>query len=422
MEKIAVIGLGYVGLPLAVALGNVFPDVVGFDIATDRVAALRRHEDKTGEVAPSALAACKTRFTDHLDDLKGCTFFIVTVPTPVDESKKPDLGPMIAASQTVGKVLQKGGIVVYESTVYPGVTEDICRPILERLSGLQGGTDFQVGYSPERINPGDKVHRLETIKKIIAAETPEALHRLDNVYGAVVSAGLYKCPSIREAEAAKVLENTQRDINIALMNEMAIICEKLGIRTKEVLRAAGTKWNFLNFEPGLVGGHCVAVDPYYLSQLAQEKGLLPQVILAGRRVNDGMGAFVAQKTIRLLVQAGAEFSTARIGILGVTFKENVPDLRSSLVVDMIHTFADFGLSPAVHDPMADPEDAEEEGITLSPFGSLGTLDALVMAVPHSVFRDNREKITALVRPGGVFVDVRGAFYDDQPQHCAYWCL
>ncbi len=422
MEKIAVIGLGYVGLPLAVALGNVFPDVVGFDISIDRVTELRRREDHTGEADPAALAAGKVLFSHDPDVLKDCTFFIVTVPTPVDDSKRPDLEPMISATHTVGKVLQKGGIVVYESTVYPGVTEDICRPILARFSGLQAGVDFEVAYSPERINPGDKVHRLETIKKIIAAETADGLKRLDRVYGAVISAGLYHCPSIREAEAAKVLENTQRDINIALMNEMAMICEKIGISTREVLRAAGTKWNFLNFEPGLVGGHCVAVDPYYLSQLAQEKGILPQVILAGRRVNDGMGSFVVQKTIRLLAQSGAAFSQARIGILGATFKENVPDLRSSLVVNMVRELDGFGIAPIVHDPLADPEDAAAEGITLHPFHDLQNLDALILAVPHAVFREKREAICGLVKNGGVFVDIRGAFYDDRPGHCTYWSL
>ncbi len=422
MEKIAVIGLGYVGLPLAVALGRAFPSVIGFDISADRIAGLRSGTDRTGEVSNDELAICKASFTNDPDDLKDCTFFIVTVPTPVDDSKKPDLGPMISASQTIGKILQKGGLVVYESTVYPGVTEDICRPILEKLSCLKGGIDFQVGYSPERINPGDKKYRLDTIKKIIAAETPDALTRMATVYGSVVSAGLYHCPSIREAEAAKVLENTQRDINIALMNEMAIICEKLGIRTREVLRAAGTKWNFLNFEPGLVGGHCVAVDPYYLSQLAQEKGLLPQVILAGRRVNDGMSSFIVQKTIRLLVQSGAEFSKARIGILGITFKENVPDLRSSLVVNMVREFQEFGLNVIVHDPMADEKDAEAEGIKLSPMKEISGVDALIMAVPHAVFRENRDKIVTLIKPKGVFVDVRGAFYDQQPSNCTYWSL
>ncbi|HEY8190067.1 MAG TPA: nucleotide sugar dehydrogenase [Micavibrio sp.] len=416
------IGLGYVGLPLAVALGRTFPSVVGFDISADRIAGLRNGTDRTGEVGADELAICKTAFTDDPAQLKDCTFFIVTVPTPVDDSKKPDLGPMISASETVGKALQKGGVVVYESTVYPGVTEDICRPILEKLSGLARGTDFQVGYSPERINPGDKKYRLDTIRKIIAAETPDALLRMEAVYGSVVKAGLYRCPSIREAEAAKVLENTQRDINIALMNEMAIICEKLGIRTREVLRAAGTKWNFLNFEPGLVGGHCVAVDPYYLSQLAQEKGLLPQVILAGRRVNDGMSSFIVQKTIRLMVQSGMEFSRARVGVLGMTFKENVPDIRSSLVVGMVREFQEFGLTVITHDPMADENDAAMEGIKLSPMNALEAVDALVLAVPHAVFRENRDKIATLIKPKGVFVDVRGAFYDNPPSNCAYWSL
>ena len=360
-EKIAVIGLGYVGLPVAVALAKAFPATVGFDISKRRIDTLQKGEDWTGEIDTGTLQSCGLRVSGNPDDLAGATFFIITVPTPIDRERRPDLSPLEGACSFVGPALRKGAVVVFESTVYPGVTEDFCGPLLEKYSGLVCGRDFALGYSPERINPGDKQHRLETITKIVSADSAETLERVKAVYGAVVKAGLHVAPSIKVAEAAKVLENTQRDINIALMNELAIILDRMGVRTRDVLEAAGTKWNFLKFAPGLVGGHCIGVDPYYLTSCAEALGYHPQVILAGRRLNDDMGRFVAAKLIKLLVQAKKPVSGARVGVLGLTFKEDVPDLRNSKVPDIIAELKEFGITPIIHDPMADAHAAHRHG-------------------------------------------------------------
>lgn len=406
-EKIAVIGLGYVGLPVAVALAEKFPSVVGFDINAARVEALRAGHDSTGEVDDADLAATTLRLTCTVEDLRDCTAYIVAVPTPIDDNRQPDLTPVIAASRTVARVLKAGDLVVYESTVYPGVTEDICGPVLMQESGLDRA-DFSLGYSPERINPGDREHTFKTIVKVVSGDTPQALDRVAGIYGAVVDAGVHRASSIKVAEAAKVIENTQRDLNIALMNELAIIFDRMDIRTADVLAAAGTKWNFLRFMPGLVGGHCIGVDPYYLTAKAETLGYHPQVILSGRRINDGMGNFIAQKTAKLLIAAGRDLRQCRVGILGLTFKENVPDLRNSRVPDIIRELAQFGLVPLVHDAMAEPDEAHEEyGVTLSPLTQMRDMDALILAVPHREYlAGSCAAILDLVARGGVVVDVK----------------
>jgi UDP-N-acetyl-D-galactosamine dehydrogenase len=415
-EKIAVIGLGYVGLPVAIALAAKFQGVVGFDIKQARVAALARGEDNTREVSASRLRETTLQLTSNLKDLEGCTVFIVAVPTPIDRNRQPDLRPMISASRTVGQVMKRGSVVVYESTVFPGVTEDICGPVLAEVSGLVQGSDFNLGYSPERINPGDREHTFERIIKVVAGDTPETLERIAAIYGAVVEAGVHRAPTIKVAEAAKVIENTQRDLNIALMNELSIIFEKMDIRTADVLNAARTKWNFLPFTPGLVGGHCIGVDPYYLTAKAEELGYHPEVILSGRRINDGMGSFIAQKLIKMLVAAEKPINGARIGIFGLTFKENVPDLRNSRVPDIIRELHQFGLVPLVHDPMADAHEAGEEyGVQFTPLAEFPQLDAVILAVPHRQYlvEDARE-ILGLLKPGGVIVDVKAALEVDNP--------
>ncbi|NTI17546.1 nucleotide sugar dehydrogenase [Agrobacterium rhizogenes] len=416
-EKIAVIGLGYVGLPVAIALAGKFPDVVGFDIKASRVAALKAGEDDTREVSPERLRESGLRISSDIEDLRDRDIFIVAVPTPIDRNRQPDLRPMISASRTVGKALKKGGIVVYESTVYPGVTEDVCGPVLAEVSGLRQGEDFHLGYSPERINPGDKEHTFERIVKVVAGDSEETLERIAAVYGTVVEAGIHKAPSIKVAEAAKVIENTQRDLNIALMNELSIIFEKMDIRTADVLKAARTKWNFLPFTPGLVGGHCIGVDPYYLTAKAEELGYHPEVILSGRRINDGMGAFIAQKLIKMLVSAQKPINGARIGIFGLTFKENVPDLRNSRVPDIVRELHQFGIKPQVHDPMASHEEAEEEyGVRLAALEDFGELDAIVLAVPHkSYLADDAAEILKLLGENGVVVDVKAALERDNPR-------
>ncbi|MDJ1636690.1 nucleotide sugar dehydrogenase [Agrobacterium rhizogenes] len=416
-EKIAVIGLGYVGLPVAIALAGKFPDVVGFDIKASRVAALKAGEDDTREISPERLKESGLHISSDIEDLRDRDIFIVAVPTPIDRNRQPDLRPMISASRTVGKALKKGGIVVYESTVYPGVTEDVCGPVLAEVSGLRQGEDFHLGYSPERINPGDKEHTFERIVKVVAGDSEETLERIAAVYGTVVEAGIHKAPSIKVAEAAKVIENTQRDLNIALMNELSIIFEKMDIRTSDVLKAARTKWNFLPFTPGLVGGHCIGVDPYYLTAKAEELGYHPEVILSGRRINDGMGAFIAQKLIKMLVSAQKPINGARIGIFGLTFKENVPDLRNSRVPDIIRELHQFGIKPQVHDPMASHEEAEEEyGVRLAALEDFGELDAIVLAVPHkSYLAEDAAEILKLLGENGVVVDVKAALERDNPR-------
>src|SRR6516225_1301811 len=389
MERgFAVVGLGYVGLPVALALARRFAPVIGFDISQRRVAALRAAKDTTGEVTEAALRETTLRLTDNPEELGKASFLIVTVPTPIDAERRPDLAPLQGACALIGPRLKRGSVVVFESTVYPGLTREVCGPLLANASGLRQGVDFKLGYSPERINPGDRQHRLETIVKIVAGEDSETLERIAAVYGKIVEAGLYRASSIEVAEAAKVIENTQRDVNIALMNELAIIFDRLGISTKEVLQAAGTKWNFLPFTPGLVGGHCIGVDPYYLTARAEAAGYYPQVILSGRRINDGMGGFVAQRLVKLLIAAERPVKGAKIGIVGVTFKEDVPDLRNSRVPDIVAELREFGITALVTDPMADREEAlHEYGVKLVDLDAFKDLDALILAVPHRLVTD-----------------------------------
>ena len=423
-EKIVVLGLGYVGLPLAVSLAATFPDVVGFDVSERRVAALQGGKDWTGEIADEDLSDSSLTISADKESLRGATFYIVTVPTPVDADRRPDLGPIRSACELVAPYLTKNAIVVFESTVYPGVTEEFCAPLLEQGSCLVASQDFFLGYSPERINPGDMEHRLETITKVVSADSPEALQRVKAVYGGIIKAGLHVAPSIKVAEAAKVIENTQRDINIALMNEIALIFDKMGIRTKEVLKAAGTKWNFLPFSPGLVGGHCIGVDPYYLTSAAEKLGYRPEVILAGRRINDSMGQVVAGKTVKLLIQAGIPINGARVGVLGLTFKEDVPDLRNSKVPDIIAELAEFGITALVHDVHAQVEEAQREySIALSELDALADLDALIVAVNHRQYVEDLPSLFDRLRRPGIFVDVKSvADPDSVPDGIAYWSL
>lgn len=384
-RKISVIGLGYVGLPVAVAFGKVAP-TIGFDINEARLAELRAGHDRTNEVEDGDLAGAQIVYTSSTTELAQADFHIVAVPTPVDDAHQPDLTPVVKASETVGKALKKGDIVVYESTVYPGVTEDICVPILERVSGLQCGADFTVGYSPERINPGDKEHTFTKIKKVVSGQDQATLDIVADVYASVVTAGVHKAATIKVAEAAKVIENTQRDLNIALMNELALIFDRMGIDTLDVLEAAGTKWNFLKFKPGLVGGHCIGVDPYYLTHKAEKLGYIPQVILSGRRINDGMGAYIAQQTIKQMIHAGHSIAGSTVTVLGLTFKENCPDLRNSRVIDIIRELQDFGVEVQVCDPEADCHEAVEEyGVALTPVAALKKASAVVVAVAHTEF-------------------------------------
>jgi len=384
--RIAIIGLGYVGLPLAVEFGKHFP-TTGYDIRSARIAELREGRDSTLECSPEELAASpKLAYTDQLADIAGCNVYIVTVPTPIDSAKRPDLTPLVKASEAIGRVLKKGDVVVYESTVYPGCTEEDCVPILERVSGLKFNQDFFCGYSPERINPGDKAHRLPNIKKVTSGSTPEVADFVDALYGRIITAGTHKAPSIKVAEAAKVIENTQRDLNIALVNDLAILFNKLGIDTLDVLEAAGTKWNFLPFRPGLVGGHCIGVDPYYLTHKAQQVGHHPQVILAGRRTNDGMGGYVADQVIKLMVRKGINPVGARVLVLGLAFKENCPDLRNTRVVDIIESLRAYTMHVDVFDPLVDAAEAMHEyGLELT-MPSLGSYDAVLLAVSHDQFR------------------------------------
>jgi UDP-N-acetyl-D-glucosamine/UDP-N-acetyl-D-galactosamine dehydrogenase len=424
-EKIGVIGLGYVGLPVALAFARKFPGTVGFDINKTRVTELARHHDRTGESSVAELQAAQLTVTDSIEQLKDRTMFIVAVPTPVDDTRRPDLTPLIKASETVGRALTKGAVVVYESTVYPGVTEEECGPVLERVSGLKRGVDFFLGYSPERINPGDKLHTLEKITKVVSGESPAVLDRVAAAYGAIIDAGVFRAASIQVAEAAKVIENTQRDLNIALMNELAIIFDKKGLRTKDVLEAAGTKWNFLKFSPGLVGGHCIGVDPYYLTTMAEKMGYHPQVILAGRRINDGMGAYVTQRLVKMMINVDAPIKGARIAVMGLTFKENVPDLRNSRVPDIVAELKQFGCIPLVHDPLADPADARHEyGIDLVGDDQLRDVAGVILAVNHKHYVDQgAAKLLRMVKPGGCVVDVKSMFAPaDIPAGLHHWSL
>lgn len=407
-RKIAVMGLGYVGLPVAVAFGQTHP-VVGFDIKSARITELKAGHDSTEEVLPADLAKANIQYTDQIEDLKKCDFFIIAVPTPVDSGNKPDLSPLIGASRSVGKALKKGDIVVYESTVYPGATEEDCVPVLEKESGLKFGIDFTVGYSPERINPGDKEHTFTKIKKIVSGSDAATLEVVAQVYASVVVAGVHRASSIKVAEAAKVIENTQRDLNIALMNELAVIFKRMDIDTQEVLDAAGSKWNFMPFKPGLVGGHCIGVDPYYLTHKAERLGYIPQVILAGRRINDNMGRFVARNTIKTMIAKGIDVSKSTIGILGITFKENCPDIRNSKVIDIIRELQDYGVNVVVADPHADSADVQHEyNLPLSPINAQNQVDALVVAVSHTEYRNlSAQQLREMVKgPSPVIVDVK----------------
>ena len=422
--KIAIIGLGYVGLPVAAAFAEKFPNTIGFDIDSRRVAALRGGEDWTGEVGNKRLKASGLTVTNELARLKGCDTFIVCVPTPIHKDRRPNLEPLRAASQSVGQVMKKGALVIYESTVYPGVTEEYCGPILAQTSGLKQGKDFKLGYSPERINPGDKEHSFERIVKVTAGEDAATAEKVAKLYGTVVTAGIHKAPSIKVAEAAKALENTQRDLNIALMNEMAIICDAMKIPTRDVLEAAGTKWNFLKFSPGLVGGHCIGVDPYYLTAKALELGYNPQVILAGRRINDSMGNIIARRVVRFMAAGERPIHKARVGILGLTFKENIPDIRNSRVPDVLAELKTFGITPIVHDPLADPREVKREyGLQISPVSDFKKLDALILAVPHAEYLKNSAKMPAMLRKGGILADVKSVIDRKLiPGNVRYWSL
>ena len=424
-SAVAVVGLGYVGLPLAVALSRHFR-VIGFDISEGRVAELCRGEDSTREVEPAALAEAKVSYTSDPAQLAQAGVIVVAVPTPIDGNRKPDLRPVVGASSTVGAHMSAGAVVVYESTVYPGLTEEICVPILEERSGLTCGKDFTVGYSPERINPGDRVHTLERIVKVVSGQDEPTADLLARLYGTIITAGIHRASSIKVAEAAKVIENTQRDLNIALMNELALIFDRMNIDTTEVLQAAGTKWNFLPFKPGLVGGHCIGVDPYYLTFKAESMGFHPQVILAGRRINDGMGKFIAEKTVKAMINAGCQVKGARIGLLGLTFKEDVPDLRNSKVEDILRELHDYHVEVLVHDPLADPEEARKEyGVILQPLTALRDLDALILAVSHAEFaRMDAAALQAMFRcpEAGIVMDVKGCLDKTSLSGLTYWRL
>jgi UDP-N-acetyl-D-galactosamine dehydrogenase len=409
MKKIAVVGLGYVGLPLAAAFGEK-REVVGFDINAKRIAELKDGVDFTREVSSEELATSRyLSFTDSLDGIADCQIYIVTVPTPIDEYKSPDLTPLIKASESVGKVLKKGDIVIYESTVFPGATEEVCVPVLEKMSGLKFNQDFFAGYSPERINPGDKEHRVTTIMKVTSGSTPEIADEVNNLYADIITAGTHKASSIKVAEAAKVIENTQRDLNIALMNELSMIFARIGIDTHEVLAAAGTKWNFLPFKPGLVGGHCIGVDPYYLTHKAQAIGYHPEIILAGRRVNDNMGPYAAAELVKAMIKKGHTIANSRVLVMGLTFKENCPDLRNTRVIDVVNELKDFGCQVDVTDCWANNEEAEHEyGISLVPEPKAGEYDAVFLAVPHREYAAlSAEQLRAYTNGNGVLFDLKG---------------
>jgi UDP-N-acetyl-D-galactosamine dehydrogenase len=408
--KIAVIGLGYVGLPLAVEFAKKYP-VVGFDISAPRIAELRQGRDSSLEVEPEELKSVSMTYTDQLEDIRDCNVYIVTVPTPIDEYKTPDLRPLVSASHAVGQIIGKDDVVIYESTVYPGATEDDCIPVIEEVSGLRFNVDFFAGYSPERINPGDKEHRVTTIKKVTSGSTPEIADFVDDLYASIITAGTHKASSIKVAEAAKVIENTQRDVNIALVNELALIFSKLGIDTEEVLKAAGTKWNFLPFRPGLVGGHCIGVDPYYLTHKAQAIGYHPAMILAGRRVNDAMGSHVAGAVVKLMLQRGIPVNGGKALVMGLTFKENCPDLRNTRVTDIIDELKSFGMQVDVWDPWVDPQEAQHEyGITPISEPGKGDYEAIVLAVGHQQFVEmGIGPIRALGKSKNVLFDVKYLF-------------
>lgn len=425
-RSIAVVGLGYVGLPIAVAFGKQGP-VVGFDINKAKIAELRRGVDRTGEVSSADLKASQVQYTWEPAELKAADFIIVAVPTPINEALQPDFTALQKSSELIGSNLAPGTIVVYESTVYPGATEEVCLPILEKMSGMKAGVDFKIGYSPERINPGDKEHTLEKIIKVVSAQDAESLEIVAKTYETVVKAGIHRASSIKVAEAAKVIENTQRDLNIALMNELALIFHRLGIDTKSVLEAAGTKWNFLRFSPGLVGGHCIGVDPYYLTAKAESVGYHPQVILSGRRINNGMGKFVAEQTMKLLSRLPRPVNELKVAVLGLTFKENVPDLRNSKVPDIINELREYGVQVVVHDPIAESEEAVHEyGIKLVDLKQIKDVDGVIVAVAHRSFLEMG--LSELLRPlrdqkSGVLIDVKSIFEPSKvPSSIKYWRL
>lgn len=423
-EKIAVLGLGYVGLPVAIALAKKFDQVIGFDISEKRIEALQNGHDWTDEISDAELAQSSLQFSNAPTDLAQASFFIVTVPTPIDSENRPNLNPISMSCKLIAPHIKKGAVIVFESTVYPGVTDDICAPLLEEISGLKRGVDFKLGYSPERINPGDKVNRLENITKIISAEDDESLERVKNVYGAIIEADLHIAPSIKVAEAAKVIENTQRDLNIALMNEISLIFDKMDIRTKDVLDAAGTKWNFLPFTPGLVGGHCIGVDPYYLTTAAERLGYRPEVILAGRRINDDMGPHVARKTIKLLLNNGRSVADTKIGVLGLTFKENVPDLRNSKTPDIVNELKSYGVSAMVHDPLADDGEAMDEyGIALSSWDDMQNLDVIILAVNHNFYIEQKDNLMDRLKQNAILIDVKSSIEPSELRSdIIYWSL
>ena len=420
-RRIAVIGLGYVGLPVAVAFGRRFPGTLGFDVDAAKVERLRRGEDPTGAVTGEELAGADLLLTSDEKELAAADFYVVAVPTPIDEQRRPDLGALRAAARTVGQALSPGDIVVLESTVYPGVTEEVMGPILAETSGLRCGIDFTLGYSPERINPGDAEHTFERIKKVVSGQDEATLQALVDCYGAVVTAGLHVAPSIKVGEAAKVIENIQRDLNIGLVNELSMLFDRLGIDTRAVLEAAGSKWNFHPYRPGLVGGHCIGVDPYYLTSKAEQIGFHPQVILAGRRVNEGMGAHVAAKTVKLLIERGVGVRGARIAVLGLSFKPNVPDLRNSRVPDIVRELAEFGVEVLVHDPLVDAGDVRHEyGLELAPREALVRLDGVVLACPHD---ELCAPAVELAKEAALLVDVMwGVDPEGLPDGMRYWRL
>jgi len=423
-EKICVVGLGYVGLPLAVLLSKKF-SVVGFDISEKRIEELKNNYDRTGEVSEEELKSSSVEFTSSPEAISGCKLVIVTVPTPIDEHKTPDLTPLLSASETVGKHMSEGTIVVYESTVYPGVTEDICVPVLEKNSGLKYLREFKVGYSPERVNPGDKKHTIDKIVKVVSGCDEETTELLAKVYGSVISAGVFKARNIKTAEAAKVIENTQRDLNIALMNELAIIFHKLGIDTKDVLETAGTKWNFLKFEPGLVGGHCIGVDPYYLTFKAQELGYHPEVILAGRRINDYMGKYVAESAVKLMIKQGKQILGAKVLIMGITFKENIKDVRNTRVVDIYEELKSYGAEPFVYDPKAIPEEVKKEySIDLiSAPEEKAPYDCVIVAVKHEEFKKLEPEFFKRISNGKpILLDVKSIYDRSKFRDVVLWRL
>jgi len=423
-SKIAVVGLGYVGLPLACEFGKKYP-VIGFDISQKKVDELSQHIDVTGEMSTEELKSSKITYTTDASLLAEADVIIVSVPTPIDQHNQPDLTPLTASSTAIGKYLKRGAVVVYESTVYPGVTEEVCVPILEANSGLKFGTDFTVGYSPERISPGDKERTLTKILKIVSGSDQKTLEFLADLYGSIIKAGIHKAPSIKVAEAAKVIENTQRDLNVALMNELSIIFNKMGISTLDVLEAAGTKWNFIKMYPGLVGGHCIGVDPYYLTFKAQGLGYHPEVILAGRRINDSMGKYIAEQTVKLLIKADKQVKGTRVLIMGITFKENVPDIRNSKVVDIVRELEAYGINVVVTDPLADAQETHHEyGITLTPFEKVEKTEATIFAVAHDAYASLSQAQLSELITGKVVVDIKGKLRSivdaHKPSH--YWVM